>query len=636
MIGFSNPWALYGLSVLVPVIVLYLLRPKPKEIKIPSLMFILKIEERRRFRSLFRRIIRDPLLLLQILAICFIVLSMANPYYTSEVVKKVRGDVAIIIDSSASMKAGNPSRFSEAVAMAESIISSLEEDAEVSVIVAEEIPIVFLKKGSREGALDVIEELSPKDTRSGIGNAILFAKDLIGESKVPRSIYAISDFSHYIGSSPLAAERIATTNGISTRLLKVRGGKENMGIVGLSSGRRLGDCVVDVIVRNYGTENKSAEVGMVIDGEEVQSEKVEIGGGSSEILRMRTKCSRKEHKIVVALKVQDDLQEDNTAYCIIPEEMDFRVLLIRERGSSNYLKFALGSMKNLEVDETYPPVYPSDYGGYDIVIFQEAKEEDILPGTFAELKRFAEKGGIVIVVGFEGLSSIEQSLLYDMLPVDVVEVSTFGGKPDRISEHEIWQDVDLRRINIRKYLYGSTKEKAVSLAEINGAPLLSAWNLGSGRVVYVGISPDPEWSDFYSSPSFPVFWYQLINWVGRGESVLERRNFKTGEGVPIFSNSSVYVKKPSGERVEGRGIVMDEAGFYYVEEYKKWIAASLLDQDESDIGYEMETGKGGKIQEGGVEEKREEEVNKTSFMFAVVAVALLLGEWIYYKRRGSL
>ena len=57
---------LYALAALVPLIIIYLIKPKPKKREIPALMFLLKERTKSTFRSFFRNIMRDWLLLLQI------------------------------------------------------------------------------------------------------------------------------------------------------------------------------------------------------------------------------------------------------------------------------------------------------------------------------------------------------------------------------------------------------------------------------------------------------------------------------------------------------------------------------------------------------------------------------------------
>jgi len=61
---FETPLALAALLSVIPLIVIYMLRPKPKVLSIPSLMFVLKLErERKRVYASLTKIVQDPLFL---------------------------------------------------------------------------------------------------------------------------------------------------------------------------------------------------------------------------------------------------------------------------------------------------------------------------------------------------------------------------------------------------------------------------------------------------------------------------------------------------------------------------------------------------------------------------------------------
>ena len=64
---FENPFALIALLSVIPLIILYMLRPKPAVLLIPSLMFVLKLErERKRVYASLTKIVQDPLFLIQL------------------------------------------------------------------------------------------------------------------------------------------------------------------------------------------------------------------------------------------------------------------------------------------------------------------------------------------------------------------------------------------------------------------------------------------------------------------------------------------------------------------------------------------------------------------------------------------
>ncbi|RLG28614.1 hypothetical protein DRO03_09445, partial [Methanosarcinales archaeon] len=72
-------WAFF-LSV-IPLIIVYLLKPKAKDILIPSVMFIAQITEKQnKIARAIRKIIKDPLFLIQLLILLLLILAIASPY----------------------------------------------------------------------------------------------------------------------------------------------------------------------------------------------------------------------------------------------------------------------------------------------------------------------------------------------------------------------------------------------------------------------------------------------------------------------------------------------------------------------------------------------------------------------------
>jgi len=181
LIEFSNPIALWGILLVVPVIILYLLRPKPKHIKFPSVMFIINAEKAKRLRSFFKKIIRDPLLLLQILVIAVLACAAAGPYFFSMEEQNLRETAVVVIDSSASMQANDvsPERFGRARAVARDIIGRMNDESVVSIVLAETSPIILAKGVKRDVALSALSSSFVSDAPCNIGDAVLFAKDYV-------------------------------------------------------------------------------------------------------------------------------------------------------------------------------------------------------------------------------------------------------------------------------------------------------------------------------------------------------------------------------------------------------------------------------------------------------------------------
>ena len=143
---FKNPAGLYALLALIPFILLYLRRPKPKEKTIPSLMFFMREKGVTKFASFLKQILKNLLFLVQLAIILSAAFAVASPFFRSE---KAAGaaETVLVIDGSASMNAkiadSSSTRFDKAVEEANSHL-----EGHISIVLATNIPVIILEKGS--------------------------------------------------------------------------------------------------------------------------------------------------------------------------------------------------------------------------------------------------------------------------------------------------------------------------------------------------------------------------------------------------------------------------------------------------------------------------------------------------------
>src|SRR5574337_666399 len=108
---FANQAGLYALLSIIPLIIIYLLRPRPLKVKIPSLMFLMDIERKKRL-NIFRKFLKDPLFLIQLFVLTLVSLAVAAPFIMANE-EAGGGHTVIILDASASMQADG--KFERAV-----------------------------------------------------------------------------------------------------------------------------------------------------------------------------------------------------------------------------------------------------------------------------------------------------------------------------------------------------------------------------------------------------------------------------------------------------------------------------------------------------------------------------------------
>ena len=109
--NFLSPFALLMATLSVPLLLLYFLKVRRRQMRVSSLLLWEPALRDREASTFFQRLQRDPLLILQILALLALTVALARP--AVNVMGQGAKRVAIVMDSSASMKATDvsPSRF---------------------------------------------------------------------------------------------------------------------------------------------------------------------------------------------------------------------------------------------------------------------------------------------------------------------------------------------------------------------------------------------------------------------------------------------------------------------------------------------------------------------------------------------
>src|SRR5213078_381753 len=184
----------FALTALVlPLVLLYFLKIRRRERRVPSLLLWDPSLRDREASAFFQRLQRDPLLILQILALLALTLALARPAVT--VMGEGARKVVIVLDTSASMKARDvaPSRFEAARGEAAQLVRRLGEGAEVMVIEAGVHPNVLAPLSrDRDRALAAVRAAHARDLPNRLLEAIRTARALVGSD--PRAeIHVFTD-----------------------------------------------------------------------------------------------------------------------------------------------------------------------------------------------------------------------------------------------------------------------------------------------------------------------------------------------------------------------------------------------------------------------------------------------------------
>ncbi len=578
-----NPIGLAAIAGLIPLIIVYLVRPKPNQEIIPSLMFLLKKQGESLTSSFLRRLIYNLLLFLQIFIIVLIGLTLAQPFImVSEA--SVLGHTVIVLDVSASMQAGT--RFQDARDFAFSQMGQFN-----SIVLAKDTPEVILRDGSQTDVRTVLNNLKPTSTVTNLYDAVKTAESLVKEKS---KIVIVSDFIDT--SSPSSYEtaiRSLRSQGHVVNIKNVYKPVSNVGIIDLS----VKFPKSTTTVKNYDSSEKQIKL-MIGDF----SKDFTLAPGDVKTIDFDTPLGTNELKI----DVQDDFKLDNTVYIATPKEEKLSVLLVSNSPSS-YLLAALQENKEIAVSMASPPTI-LNYN-FDVVILENIDPSKLLPGTVQAMIDNINDGKAGIIVAHDNVKI-----------TDYQNLVVLGEKKKEkvFTSHSSTEGIDFGSVD---YIPTTT---GVPIAKSeNGDSVISFVERGNGKLLYYGILD--ELSGFKFRLKYPVFWKEIMGFLLNRKKINEI-NTRTGR-IITFENP-IIVTTPTGQ-VNTDKIVLDHAGFYDFGNYR--MAANLIDFKESDVNKEVS-----------VEESLGDVVGSTgkaplvlSFQLLILLILLIIIELIYVKYRGD-
>lgn len=624
---FEYSQGLIALAGIIPLTIIYLLRPRPKNIILPSLMFVRRISQNilDSRRTLSKRI-TDPLFYLQLLALILLSTALAGPLIDDA--KADAQKVIIIMDSSASMT--SPDRSSEARSIA---IDSLGQ--ENTITAAESIPVVLAKDLDANDAEKVINGMEARNTPSDIPRAILTA---INEKENEYGkIVVISDFETWEGRAPETYIRIANTKNMELEFRQVGNKTANYAIVdGYLKDSNDGTYEYTCTIRNFNDRSAKLDVQLESNPDTASSSKVSNSVQLEEYGSQQIKFSNVPQGIsTVKIFNEDAIPCDNIAYISIPEVKPKKILVLTD-ADQNVSKSPLITAMSLlpDVDVDVRKGLPDEFAEYDtIVVNSKYKPLSVL--TIKEILTYAKSGKDLIVIGNECLySSPIMHGLYSILPVEIKSVEKEGSHTIETvgSGNNIFDDVSFSEVYLRKLLATLPKEDASVLVEAEGAgPLVCMQNINDGTVTYVGFSDTTEtdaWNNFATTPTYPVFWAKLLRYVWGVEDTSET-NVNTGRYQAF--DQAVKIKTPT-ETISSDFVYYDECGLYELNQ--KTIAVNLYDSSESNTFTEKRlnlTGENGAIQKKDLHTVSPDKPRK--YLIYLLLLVLMVESAVMLRRR---
>jgi archaellum component FlaG (FlaF/FlaG flagellin family) len=625
---YEFPSGLIALAGIIPLVIVYLLKPRPKKIILPSLIFVRRISQNiADSRRKINKKITDPLFFLQLLALILISIAIAGPML--ENLKENSEKVIIIMDSSASMAV--PERINDAREMA---IKNLGD--ENTIIAAESIPVVLAKAIDSTHAQELISSMEPRDTPGDLAKSIL----TVVEDKENKNgkIVVISDFENWAGRSPETYVKLASAKDMELEFRQVGKATPNYAIIdGYLKDRNDGTYDYTCTVKNFNNESAKLELQLESKSEMVSTQKVRNSVSLGAFGTQQIKFSGIPKGIsTVEILNKDSVPFDNIVYISIPELSPKKMLILTDLEpsvSKSPLITVLSLIPDLAVDVQHEP--SADLSKYDSIVI-DCERKPLSPFNVQKIVAYAKSGKDLIIIGNECLyNSTEMHGLYPILPVEISSIKEDSSHSIETvgSGRRIFEQVSFEDVYLRRYLAASPRENTSVLAELKGtSSLICTQDIDNGTVTYVGLSDSVEneaWNNFPTIPTYPVFWAKLLKYLWGVEDISET-NVNTGRYQAF--DQDIKIKTPD-DTISSKFIYYDKCGLYNLNQ--KTVAANLYDSTESNTFTENRenlTAGNADIKKENLQTKSPDEYRKyliyTLLMLLVVENVLMIGRKI--------
>ncbi len=507
MPSFAVPQALWLLLALPVIILLHMLRARRVRQTVSSTLFWERTARDMVVRLPMRRLERNLLLLLQLLAVTVLALALARPVVQ---IPGVAGSAMILVfDTSLSMQAQDAgsmqaqdvapvTRFAAAQTDALRLVDGGVRGLPVMVIAAGLAPRVVLDFSTEPAAIRrAITQLSPGDGRSDLEAAVRVA----AAQRVRGRAAQVTVYTDAPGP-PLPGVSYRTFGRASENLALVR-------VAASTSGSRT---LLLTEVRNFGGTAQRTTMRVTWPDGTVESTPLVVPAAEAVT---RIWAARGEGAVRVSIGGGDALPADDRAVALIGRGARPRVLLVSP--GNPFLEAALGVLPVRRVDRT-GQVNPASWGGYDLIILDRVSVTTLPPGRY-------------LIVG----------TVPETLPLDV-EGTTRGVSVLRtVSTHPLLRLADLTGIRVEEAF--TLRPRGGTVLAEGSVPLL--WVLERPELRAALLPFDLLRSDLPMHPAFPILMANALEWLAPALTV----EAGTALVLPAPAVARAQIVDPSGRAV---------------------------------------------------------------------------------------
>jgi len=632
-VSFLAPLAFLAGLLAVPVILLYMLRLRRREVVVSSTFLWQQILRDREANTPWQRLRRNLLLFLQLLLLALLVFALARPFVTVPAVSA--GRIALILDASASMNAADMNggtRLDEAKNRALAAIDSMSEGDRMTVI----------RAGSSADALTPLTDdrtllrQAVSAVQAGYGTADWGAALTLAAANAGSG----EDFTTLIlsdggGLQPReGVVRLPAIPGEPPQYDPIGTAGDNVAITAFSARALPGEPPqLFAQITNFGDQDADVVFTLYDANDDIlTSDRLTVRAGES--LPVVADVPNEDINAIRAgltpptdSAITDYLADDDSAYAIIGDTASRRVLVVGE--GSRFLEQVLRSLPGVQVFTIQPGQLPTR--PYDLYVF-DGWLPDELPNADMLIINPPNSTPLFTV------GAVQQRPENADQPDPTANIRVDSNDP-RMTY------VDFSTISLLRFSQVAV-DWAEPLIEADGGALLLAGETGGRQVAILPFALND--SNLPLDITFPILMSSLLDWFAP-QGIVQQNSVKVGETVTLTPGtgiSTVRVTLPDGSTREytynGAPILFpetDQTGFYTVDSLRDGeivesalFAVNLFEADESTIEPYPSITLGDQTITPAVEV---EEFGQREFwgLLALLGLIILLIEWVYYHRR---
>jgi len=561
---FLTPLAFALASLAIPIILLYMLKLRRKQVQVSSTFLWQQLLREQQANAPWQKLKRNLLLILQLLILAALVFALARPAIEVPVIAS--GSVIVLLDGSASMNATDvsSSRFEVGRNAVLDLINGLSPASSLTLILVGEKPQTLI---------------SAETDKSRLRNAINNAKVTQGSADW-KSAFALAAGTGGKSTFVIISDGGLPQSGLPTlpgdiRYIPIGTSQNNLAISALALRLAQKSPQLFAEVTNYDSSDHNIVLSIYFNDKLIDARQLLIPANSSNSLTLDNLSNTSGvYKATISSPTAnslDSLELDNTAFAVFQSSNARRVLLVSK--GNLFLEQLLASLPGIQPFRALPAddgtiKIPTD--PFNLYIFDNI-DPPLIPNANILFvnptsNRFFDVGGT-----YNEFNNVQ------------------------VSSNPITRFVDWSNVHVLQAKLVKTPLWANALIESDAGPLVFAGETNGQRIA--ALTFDLKESDLPLQIAYPILFSNLINYLAPPSAFDSTQSLHPGESLSILPQPNVnkiVVASPSNigytlSPNQATFTQTDELGYYAVNFFTddstsvEYFAVNLFDENESNI-----------------------------------------------------